>query len=492
MIELRAWGIPDERAPDTMSRAMRQVLKKFQEENPDIKPVPSDGLERPAVTNIKDIVRLIQTAGDTPAHVLYVNFRNSHAYIANELLYPLDKYIERDLLGLDVPDGPLLGLEEYLSEMKKSARYKVEIEERMPRQCWEVIRRECPYGEKCHFSKVNGGDWDFEPTEKHYHVWCLPQRSVIMALCYRRDMFREAGLPDRVPETMEELLEFAKKLTEPEQGRYGLWLALHEDLSWNTLSFLYSMGGRLVERDEQCEWVCVFDNDEAVEAYYYVARLFNEPFAHPRDKHKKLSSVVDPQRTGAGVADVGMFLRYIGSDFFPQLDPNRYGLGPVPMGPTGRASELNAQMTGIYAGLEGAKHKELRDAAWEYIHFYNGPTARRIRAKVFLEEGKGQYVQPKLLAESGFAEYIRQVPKGWTTAYEEALKNGIPEPYGKDCSMIYRCVSPAVNQIITDKEVRHLISKAAETDSSDLAEELVAKAKSRIKEILAAHVANAN
>ena len=44
------------------------------------------------------------------------------------------------------------------------------------------MRHECPYGEKCHFAKVNGGDWDFEPAKKHYHVWTFPQGPSVMAL----------------------------------------------------------------------------------------------------------------------------------------------------------------------------------------------------------------------------------------------------------------------------------------------------------------------
>ena len=114
-------------------------------------------------------------------------------------------------------------------------------------------------------------------------------------------------------------------------------------------------------------------------------------------------------------------------------------------------------MTGIYAGLEGEENKAVRAAAWSYIHFYDGPEARRLRAKVFVENGLGRYVLPKLLTEVGFAEYVRQVPPGWAEANEEAVRSGIPEPYGKNCNMIYEYASRAIDQIRTSKDVKAAI-----------------------------------
>jgi sn-glycerol 3-phosphate transport system substrate-binding protein len=68
-----------------------------------------------------------------------------------------------------------------------------------------------------------------------------------MALFYRRDIFAEAGLPDRVPETCDELMEWARLLTNPADNTYGLSLPTDET-GWRTLGFLYSFGGRAVEQ----------------------------------------------------------------------------------------------------------------------------------------------------------------------------------------------------------------------------------------------------
>ena len=223
--------------------------------------------------------------------------------------------------------------------------------------------------------------------------------------------------------------------------KYGLFVDL-ANTSWSTLSFLYSMGGLIVDTDENGQWHCVFDSDEAVEAYYFVARLFVEPF---QNKYGTFSSVTYPgDLETAKMKYIGMEFVYIDERFFGERDVNLYGFGAVPLGPTGkRGSEFNCMMTGIYVGHD-ERH---RDAAWKYIRFYDGPEARKIRAKVFVENGLGHYVHPDLLRASGYPEYVRQVPKAWIEAYDEAMDKGVPEPYGRNCQMVYYYVSAAISQV---------------------------------------------
>jgi ABC-type glycerol-3-phosphate transport system substrate-binding protein len=288
-ITLRAWGVPTS-SGGVANLADLRVLAEFRRQNQLVNPVSSTGISIPGGSRTHDMVPLMQIAGDIAADVMYVNFRQSDTYIQNKFLYPLDKYIEKTL-GLDIENGPNMELDEYLAELSKSDKYETEITPRIPHQCWEVMRRICPYGEKCPFAKQNGGDWNFKPTEKHYHVWAFPQGPLVTALLYRKDLFHEAGLPeDQVPRTNEEFFEFAKKLTNPAEDRFGVLMPLDEVLAHRTMSFLYSAGGRLVDRDENGEWRCLFDSDEAVEAYFFVARLVHEPFEGPDGK--TISSVV--------------------------------------------------------------------------------------------------------------------------------------------------------------------------------------------------------
>ena len=171
-----------------------------------------------------------------------------------------------------------------------------------------------------------------------------------------------------------------------------------------------------------------------------------------------------------------MFFGYLDQRFFAQYDPSQWGFGAVPLGPTGiRGSEFNSMMTGIYAGLENDVPR--RDAAWDYIRFYDGLEARKIRAKVFVENGYGEYIRPAMLEAAGYPEYIRRIPKGWEETFQLAMQNGVPEPYGKNCEAVYRYASQAINQIRTDATVEHAIEQG---DTK--------QAKTRIREILRARV----
>jgi multiple sugar transport system permease protein len=176
-----------------------------------------------------------------------------------------------------------------------------------------------------------------------------------------------------------------------------------------------------------------------------------------------------------------MVFEYLDQRFFAsQRDPAQYGFGPVPKGPTGiRGSEFNSMMTGIYAGLED--DEELRDVAWEYIRFRDSPEARKIRAEVFVANGLGRFVRPDLLRAAGFPEYLKQIPPQWEEAYQQALENGVPEPYGRNCQMVYKYVDQAINQIRSDGQVKDAIAAGD-----------AARAKARIREILVERVRRSN
>lgn len=467
VITLKAWGVPDGSMYGPMGESLLRTMAAFQEKQPDVRLLPATGIYIPERS--MDVVPLMQIAGDVSPDVIYVNFRQSDTYIRNKFLYPLDHFIERTA-GVSVPGGHLLGTDEYIARLRAGSGFARDLAERVPRQCWEVMRRQCPYALECPYLK----EWKEPPVAVHYHSWCFPQGPLVMALFYRRDLFAEAGLPDRPPADMDELLAWARKITNPKDNTYGINIPLGET-SWSTLSFFYSMGARAVEQDAQGTWRCVFDSPQAVDAYYYVARLFLEPFTNA---HGTLDAVVDLSGQPDPSTKYGMQFNYLDQRFFNQYDPNIYGFGPVPKGPTGlRGSEFNSLMTGIYAGVAPAK----LEAAWQYMLFYNGREANLITAKVFVEKGMGRFVRPNVLRAAGYPEYIAHIPPGWEDALQEALKYGVPEPYGKNCQLVYRYMSMAIDQIRNDGTVKRAI-RAGQTDL----------AKQRIAEILHARVALAN
>ncbi|MFB3891126.1 MAG: extracellular solute-binding protein [Phycisphaerae bacterium] len=516
VIELRAWGVPEYVGSDVNSLARLAMLEEFTRRFPHIKPVATTGLQIPGRT--QDMIPLMQIAGDIAPDVMDVNFRQSHTYVQNKLLYPLEKYIEGMVSGakgptFDIRGGQALSTLEYRRRLAAAPGYAREnLEERIPPQSWDVIRRECPYGDDCPYLRERK-----EPQSKlHYHIWAFPSGPEVMAIFYRRDLLADAGLPDRAPADLDEMFEWAKKLTNPKEDAYGLQMSISE-LSWGSLSVLYSMGGLIVDQQAkfrcphcgwegyarpdikacpapQCgkagltkvegaplgDWVCVFDSEEAVEAYYYVARLFLEPFTNASGGH--VGVVYMNESNTGGEVRCAMHFNYLSSRFFEQFNTAQVGFGPVPVGPTGkRGSEFNSDMIGIYAGLESDEPR--RQAAWEYIRFFDCPQSRIIRAKVFVENGQAQFIRKSILEQAGYPEFVRQVPKGWEEAYEAAVNAGIPEPYGRNCQHAYTYVSKAINQMRTDDRVKAAMALGPAGKEA---------AKDRIREILKGQVIRAN
>ena len=430
----------------------------------------------------------MQIAGDMAPDVLHVNFRQSDTFIQNKFLHPLERFLE-EWAGAEIPDGCALSNADYRRRLAQAPRYAESVGRLVPDQAWDVIRRECPYGRECPFLRENAegktqkaeitrNAWP-PPTASalpHYHIWALPQEPLVMALFYRKDLFAEAGLPDRPPRDWEELLEWSRKLTNPAEDRYGLRLPLLE-LGRTSQNLLYSAGGRVMERQADGQWRCVFDSTAAVEAYYFLARLFLEPF---ENAHGRFTSVVSTGEARSGETRSAMFFDYLDERFFAEMDPTQAGFGPLPLGPDGRrGGEFNCRMSGIYAGL--ADNPERLRAAWEYIRFRNSPEASKIQARVLVENGLGRFVRPDVLRDAGYTQYLGDIPKGWEEALREAVAAGVPEPYGKNCQMVYRYLSRAVDQIRNDDRVRDAIA-AGRADS----------ARARIREILQYHARRAN
>ncbi len=467
-IDLKATGVPEATVIGPMGQVSIKVVKEFERLNPNVKLRPATGLAIPGRGS--EMTTLMQIAGDISPVVIDVNFRGSDTYISQKFLYPIDKYLEKEL-GLNVKDGHLLSEREYVAELKKAPQFEELFGLRMPDPIWQVIRRECPYGENCPYVK----EWGGVPAKGHCHVWCMPQKDTIGGLFYRRDVFAENDLPDRVPETMEELLEFARTVHNPKENVFGLNIPVSNS-AWSTLPFFYSSGARAVEKNKDGKWVCVFNSPEAVETYYYVARLYSEPFTN---KYGSFSTVVNLGEKSPAYR-FGMWFSPLDEKSFHGIDLLTTNFGPVPKAPNGqRRSEYNARMTGIFAGYE--KNKELIDAAWKWMMFMSGTEAKKIEARVFVESGIARFVNPKVLKMAGYDEFVKQVPVGWGEMISEAMKNGVPEPYGKNCQLVYRYMGQAIDQIRVDPEVNRCI----------LAKDEVG-AKKRIKEILDVRVEMSN
>jgi len=236
------------------------------------------------------------------------------------------------------------------------------------------------------------------------HIYAIPNSTDDRVLYYNRALFRQAGLdPDRPPQTWEELIADAKRLTKraPNGGydRMGLvplfgqgWLYLW---SWQEDGEVMSPDGRR----------CTLDNPQTTQALsalvsWYDAlggvdaiNAFSGGFG---------SDAQDPFITGKLAMRVeGDALMNSIARFKPDLD---FAVAPVPVPEqrlrhAGRFAHDSTWVTwsggSSLAIPRGAKH--VREA-WEFMQWFNSPEASLIgaQAQAAYARGKGRLYVPPL------------------------------------------------------------------------------------------------
>ena len=456
-VQLRAWGVPNIVSANPSSAMQLAVLNAFRTKYPWIQPVSAVGLRVFGSSRTQDMTALMQIAGNVAPDVLYVDFRRSHVYIHKKLLHPLDRYVE-GMLGVSLPDGSALITEEYLERLEnlsggdRPGSTWILIRNRVPRQCWDVMRRRCPFAEQCPHRRR----WRVQPLARHYHVWLFPVGPRVMGLGCNVQMFMEyadQGIEARGPRDWDEFIRWAKILTDPAKGHYGLarWT---DNPGMEYLQLLYSAGGAVVERGEAGKWRCTLDREPAVEAAYFYARLNLEKIRRGGREYRGVTATLSGATTH--VTAIGMHFGYL-TDRMLEGGPNpTRHFAPVPAGPTGlRRSELNADMLGIFAGLAGQPRR--RDAAWAYIRFFDGAEARRIRTEKLVEMGWGPFVRPELLEQFNdggrYDGVLARMSQDTRDTFRIAFDGGVPEPYGENCQYVYDLLRRPLEGILRNPTV---------------------------------------
>ncbi|MFA7230690.1 MAG: extracellular solute-binding protein [Victivallaceae bacterium] len=424
IIHVKVFNLPDPSNPDTINRTNVEVVKAFRKDFPQIfkdkyrAKYQSDPatygnfpwenveiqLDQFSSIQVEGVeTDLLAIAGGLAPDVLYLNFRKSDTYIRNSFLYPLDEYF-------------------------KSVS-QAELDFRINSKIWPVIDRKGPTGQK--------------------HIWALPYGGALgRVLIYRKDLFDEYGVsyPDE-KWTWEDMYDACKKITDPGKGIYGLAFAKGKHESWVWCPFLWSAGGDVMMYDEdKDQWECTFDSDEAVKALDFYTKLNTERWIDKNGKIRRGYSYKDASDSNYKWerGDIAMAYAYIEENTLAHMNPDTTGMAPVPIGPDGhRGSELNSRMFGIFSQIEQVA---VRDAAWEYMFYWDCRKAQEIRTKIMVEGGYGRFVNPKYLKLFGYNEILRLIPPNWLRTFEVAIETGKPEPYGKNSNVAYNVMTIPINE----------------------------------------------
>jgi multiple sugar transport system substrate-binding protein len=138
---------------------------------------------------------------------------------------------------------------------------------------------------------------NWETTQHGGQTYGLPFRTDVLALVYNRDMLAEVGLPDRAPDTWDELLEFSQALTRDTTGdgqvdTYG-WGAVGSNTSnviFRVLPLIWQNGGRVLNDDNTRS---LLFEPEAVDAVQFYADLFAEHRVAPASTMSNNAQEVD-------------------------------------------------------------------------------------------------------------------------------------------------------------------------------------------------------
>lgn len=429
-ITLKLWYLPEPTRSDIMTKANYAVVKEFKKrfpkmfaekysakyqanpqkygkynwDNVDIELTQFSGITIEGQGMDSKILMAI--AGGVAPDVIYVNFRQSDTYIRQGFVYPLDK-----------PE------DNYLSSLTKE-----QIDFRINSKIWPVIRRKGPKGEE--------------------HVWAMPVGGILgKVMLYRKDLLEANGIPYPTNDwTWDDLMEDCKKLTNPAKGTYGISLGKGKSESWYWVTYLWSAGGEVMKYNEKKdEWRAAYDSPEAAVALDFYTRLTSEIwYSEDGKKRYGYAARETEERRKWEVGQIGFRPSYIDEKLFADINPDILGMVAVPKGPTGkRGGELNSRMQGIFGGI---KNPVIRDMAWEYMNFCDCKEAVRIRTKMMVEGGMGRFVNPLYLRMFGYDDIIRLAPKGWEETFKIAIDTGKPEPYGRNCQLVYYYMTDPIRE----------------------------------------------
>lgn len=393
-LTIRVQGVPNSSSTDPVSVADQTVVAAFQKKYPNIKVVGAEGLQIQAMNTEATTIMMI--AGGVAPDVIRMQFRSSDSFIQQAIIEPMDAYIAA------APDSEAI------------------IKNVNPKMI-PVIRR-------------------LGPDDKE-HVWGLPTQTLVSALFYNRELFRQAGLPDRAPEDWDEVLKFGRALKGMGKKITPFYFISGINGSYHLMNFVRAAGGDSLEETTpgSNDWRATINSKGCVDAYSFYYQLVEEKIGIRSGKAPTMDEL----------NSVGMMFRYVGDTV---VDPEIWGFGAIPKGTAGlHGAEINASILGIYSGI---KDPRVKQAAFDYIRFITSEEADRIRTATLVELGQANLINPVSLRKFGYNDYLIMTSPGFEERFNQGLRDGKPESYGKNCNLIYNEMTYPLDQMLLSKTAK--------------------------------------
>ena len=284
-------------------------------------------------------------------------------------------------------------------------------------------------------------------------IWCLPWGTDIYALFWNKDLFEEAGLdPEVPPKTMEELVEFADKLTIVDDSGSLTQIGFIPDFSWSHTDLYATMFGGIWFNTDGTQ--VTLDSQPIIDALKWQQQFYNK---YGADEVLKFTSAMGDYMSpdqGFYAGKIAMMVDgewQVGPNFIPNFKPElSYGVAPFPP-PAANPERAN---TGVVQGTvaiipSGAKSKEESGKllAWmmspeilaeEMVANSNLPTSKKAAADPRFKQIKNFDVFINLMASPTSTGIVttaitNELMEGFGQIEEQVLHAGAdPEPLLKE------------------------------------------------------------
>ena len=286
-------------------------------------------------------------------------------------------------------------------------------------------------------------------------IYSMPMIWGTRNLVYNKQMFRDAGLdPEKPPKTIEELEEYADKLTVLDEKGNIKVMGFHPSLgNASFIDYLDGRGGELFDENQNP----IINNDKVLETLEWYVDMTNKYGAKQAQSLQSSSKTtgIDPLLAGYVAMEVNV------NDFYKKLSESDidFGMSPVPIPENGGVRSA----TGGGFGLEVFDHGDPAkvEAAFKFVSFMTNVENQQYWAV----ENKWPVANQKAMESS---EEIKNDPN-WQVIVGE-LPYGKPNYYIEKAKNWWNALAPEIeaaqNGLKTPKQALDDAQKAVESEIS--------------------------